>query len=165
MKTLLAASALILSAASANAYDENYMAIGLGAHAAFDDHDKLAANLEWRGKRFDESMINIANISPVVGALIDVEGDIYGYAGIAYDWNVNGNWFVVPNFAMGLYNTADNGGIDLGGAIQFRYGVDLNYMLTPQARIGASLTQISNFGIYDNDPAAEDFMVNYSFAY
>jgi hypothetical protein len=165
MKTLLVATALVLSTASANAYDENYMSIGLGAHGAFDKQDKLAANLEWKGKRFDHDMLGVTNVSPLVGAMVDSEGDLYGFAGLLYDWNVDGQWHIVPSFAAGLYNTADNGGIDLGGALQFRYGAEVNYALTPQSQIGMSLYQISNFGIYDTNPATEDVMVNYSFAY
>ena len=165
MKALLAATVLILSTSAANAYDENYMSIGLGAHGPIAKSDKLAASLDWRGKRFDQSMIGVANISPMAGALVDTEGDLYGFAGLLYDWNIKGGpWHIVPSLSAGLYHHA-SGGVDLGGVLEFRYGAEVNYAMTPQSQIGAGLYQLSNFGLYDYNPATEEIMVNYSFSY
>lgn len=163
-RALLAATAICLLSAPSHAYDQNQLVLGLGAHDVFDDNSELGGQLEWRGKRFDDTMIGVANISPQAGMLVDVEGDILVYGGLLYDWNVHERWSIVPSLSAGLYRDSDDG-IDLGSWIQFRSAIEVNYMVTPDSRLGLNLAHVSNWGLDDYNPGTEILTVNYSWGY
>ncbi len=160
----LAAAVISMVSSPSLSYDQNQLVFGLSAHNAFDSKDEVGAQIEWRGKRFDDTMLGVANISPQIGLLADWESDIYLYAGLLYDWNVHERWSIVPSFSAGLYHHGDDG-IDLGGVIEFRSAIELNYMISPDSRIGLNLAHISNFGIYSDNPGTEIVTVNYSTSY
>ena len=164
MKKLTLIAAMALISTNAAAYDQSNLVLGLGVHNAFDSDDELGGNIEWRGRRFDESFVGVPNISPQIGLSADVEGDVNLYAGVLYDFNMSNGISIVPSFSVGLYNHADDG-IDLGGALNFRSSIEVNYMYTADTRLGLNLAHISNFGIYDDNPGTETLTFNYSFAY
>ena len=153
----LSACALAASALTApSAYATGYLTGQLGWYD-FIDSDNQAASFgaEYRFEPFEYS------IRPMVGAFATTDGAVYGYGGLHWDIEVIANTFYIsPNFAAGLYANGD--GKDLGGAIQFRSGLELEYQMANQHRIGLAINHISNASIYDKNPGEETLLLNYS---
>lgn len=68
--------------------------------------------------------------------------------------------FFTPSFAVAAYE--DGGGKDLGGVIEFRTGVELSYRFPNAHRLGVAYQHLSNAGIYDRNPGAENLLLTYS---
>jgi hypothetical protein len=97
---------------------------------------------------------------PTIGANIDDESDVYVYGGLNWDLPLGYNFVFTPNFMVGYYDDA-SGGKDLGGAIEFRSGLELSYAFENQSRVGVAFNHISNASIYDRNPGAETLLINY----
>lgn len=110
--------------------------------------------MEYRGASFWH------DLQPMIGLQANVDGGVYGYAGLNYDWQFANNWHLVPNLAVGAYD--DHSSKDLGGTLEFRSGIELDYALANQHRLGLAFHHISNAGIYDENPGTEQLMLTYS---
>lgn len=162
MKKLLlsAVFAASLAAPAAHAYDTNTVAAAIGAYNIFDSNESsVGGKIEWRGADFK----SVNGLSPIAGIEADTDSEIYGYAGILYDWNFADRFSFTPSFAIGAYDEGD--GKDLGGTLEFRTTAEINYKVTPENRIGVSFSHISNAGIYDNNPGSEAVMAVFSHSY
>lgn len=156
-QTLLALAASVLTlfvAPGARAAD--YLSMNLGQFNVLHSNDQAAQyGLEYRFSEYSHG------IHPVLGAFGTNDGAAYGYAGI--NWNVAvlpDQLFIIPNFAVGAYR--EGGGRDLGGALEFRSGIELAYQLPNRHQLGVALTHISNAGIYSRNPGVESLSVTYS---
>lgn len=152
-KSLLFAAVATASLLAHTAAAEEYVTLSAGA---FDVDDASHANfgLEYRGESFWYDLL------PVVGIQSDVEGDSYGYFGFNYDWQFANNWYLAPTAAVGVYN--EGAGVDLGGPIQFRTGLEVSYRMDNAHRLGLAVHHLSNAGIYDQNPGTEQVMLSYS---
>lgn len=157
-KLALAAVLAAITTTPAAAYDQPAIAIGLGAYQAMDDQI-IGVKAEYRFSDLE----SVPNLSPIAGFEVDADGALYGYGGILYDWNVANRWYIVPSFAVGLYEEGDS--VDLGGILEFRSTIEVDYALTPTSRLGASLSHKSNASIYDKNPGTEEILAVYSFQY
>ncbi len=100
-------------------------------------------------------------IRPMFGVNVTTDGSIYGYAGLNWDAElIKDQLYLIPNFAAGLYHKGD--GKNLGGAIEFRSGIELAYQLPNAQRIGVAFNHISNASIYGHNPGSETALVTYS---
>lgn len=100
-------------------------------------------------------------IRPTLGINVSTDGSVYGYGGVNWEVPVvKDDLYLIPNFMVGAYSEGD--GKDLGGAIEFRSGLEIAYQLANQHRIGLSVNHISNASIYDKNPGAETILINYS---
>ncbi len=100
-------------------------------------------------------------IRPMVGINATTDSSIYGYAGLNWDVPlIDNQLYLIPNFAAGLYKRGD--GRDLGGAIEFRSGIELAYQFPNSHRLGIAFNHISNASIYDHNPGSETALISYS---
>ena len=96
------------------------------------------------------------NLVPMVGFVGSaVNKTAYTYAGLHYPIDLGERWRLSPSFAAGYFDS--KGGLALGGALEFRSGIELNYLLNKEWRLGAALTHISNGNLYDFNPGTEAF--------
>jgi hypothetical protein len=148
----LAASALM----SAPAMAEDYLSMNLGAYNALrDGNSDTQFGLEYRMSAFQY------NLRPIFGGFVTDEGALYGYAGVNWDIELlPKQLFLIPNFAVGAYHQGD--GKDLGGAIEFRSGVELAYQFQNNHQLGLAVNHLSNASLYDRNPGVETVMVTYS---
>ncbi len=130
-----------------------HITLGAGAFDVLDDSVALFS-LEYRGDYLWEGL------RPVGGLSIDVDGGVYGYAGGNWDLLLSDSWVLVPNFVIGAYGEGDSK--DLGGALEFRSGIELDYIFANDHRLGLTFNHISNASIYDKNPGAESLMLLYS---
>jgi opacity protein-like surface antigen len=112
--------------------------------------------LEYRGEQLGYW------IRPIAGISDTTDSSVYGYAGIDIDIPlIDKKLYLVPNFAPGLYSRGSSHK-DLGGAIEFRSGLELDYQFDNAQRLGAAVNHVSNASIYDHNPGTETLMVTYS---
>lgn len=119
------------------------------------DYNATQFGLEYRGKRIQY------NIRPLIGINATTDSSVYGYVGLNYDAELIPNQlYLTPNFAVGAYKQGD--GKDLGGTIEFRSGIELEYQFPNSHRLGVAFNHISNASIYDHNPGSEAVLVTYS---
>jgi hypothetical protein len=87
------------------------------------------------------------------------QGSLYVYGGFRFDLPLGERWLVSPQWAAGLYYYA--GGRDLGGALEFRSGIELSRRLGERSRLGLTLYHLSNAGLYSRNPGTESLLLTY----
>ena len=117
------------------------------------DEDSAAGRIELRGGK------KVWFLGPAIGLLANTDGGVFGYGGVYADI-AYGSFVLTPLFALGGYARGD--GPDLGGVFQFRSSIGVSYEFTSKARLGLSFAHISNAGLYDENPGAEEIYVFYS---
>lgn len=119
------------------------------------DYESTQFGIEYRARPIQYA------IRPIVGINVTNDEAVYGYVGLNWDAElVEQQLYLIPNFAAGLYKKGN--GRDLGGAIEFRSGIELAYQFPNAHRLGIAFNHISNASIYDHNPGSETLMVTYS---
>jgi hypothetical protein len=88
----------------------------------------------------------VPELAPVAGALATSKGALYVYGGLRFD---------VP---LGYHREK---GQDLGGAVQFRSGLELSYRLAGGSRLGVCMYHLSNGGLFRANPGSESLLLTY----
>lgn len=160
--TLLAATAVaaLATASSAMAAEAQqqapYVSLSFGEFDVHQDDTNAALfGLEYRGAPFWYGLL------PVFGVAGTDDGSYYGYAGVNYDWNFAGSFYLTPGFAVTAYEDG-NDGKNLGGVLEFRSSIEASYRFENEHRLGVAYQHLSNAGIYDRNPGAENLLVTYS---
>ena len=97
----------------------------------------------------------------MLGGFATSKGASYVYGGLNFDVPlIADQFYVLPNFAIGLYN--DGNGLKMGGPLEFRSGLELDYQFRNADRIGIGINHISNAGIYRHNRGEETIFINYS---
>ena len=92
--------------------------------------------------------------NPTVGVSIAEGGETWVGVGQTYTHNFGRSpWYAQLHAMPGLY--FDNGGFDLGGAVEFRSGIEIGYENRAGWRYGLSYDHRSNAGIYRDNPGVE----------
>lgn len=149
--TLLVPLCLLASPALATG---EHVAVYGGVQDVLDDESYTQFGAEYRFRDV------FKGLRPTVGANLTDEGDVYGYGGVNWDIRLGDTPFILtPNFMVGAYHHGD--GKDLGGALEFRSGIEASYEFTNGSRLGATFNHISNASIYDKNPGAEALLLVY----
>ncbi|MCI4355361.1 MAG: acyloxyacyl hydrolase [Vicinamibacteria bacterium] len=99
-------------------------------------------------------------LRPLVAAMVTSDGATYACGGVAYDLALGRRFVMTPSFAPGLY--AKGGGFDLGHVVEFRSQIALDYRLPRGARIGLSISHMSNAHLGAKNPGVDALVLNYS---
>ncbi len=150
----LAVSLLAATVTSPAMAERHHVAVYGGVQDVLDDKNYAQFGLEYR---FADVF---KGLRPTIGINSTEEGDVYGYGGVNWDIHLGDTPFVLtPNFMVGAYH--QGGGKDLGGAIEFRSGIEASYEFEAGNRLGVTFNHISNASIYDKNPGAEALLVVY----
>lgn len=131
-------------------------AVGVGAFDVANEA-RPEAMLEYRFKPFTIKSIPLI---PAVGLAGSTDGNFWGYVGLRYDFKLVGSLYAVPQFGVGLYERGD--GKNLGGAIEFRSGLELAFELKKGQRIGLIFYHLSNSSIYRLNPGSNSLVLTWS---
>jgi len=146
--------ATMLAATVAQAGD--YLSFNAGEYDTIrQDHTAAQFGVEYR---FDEIEYGF---HPMVGAYITSRDAKYAYAG--FDWAVAllpNRLYLMPSFAVGAYSKGN--GKDLGGTLEFRSGIEVDYQFDNAQQFGIGLNHLSNAGIYKHNSGVEEVMATYS---
>lgn len=153
--TVLSTAAYAAPAKQKSTGETEYLTGTLGWYDLIDQDDQaMLGGVEYRFMPIGYG------VRPMVGVFGTTDSAVYGYAGLHWDIKVTDQFYISPNFAAGLYGQGD--GKDLGGAIEFRSGIELGYQMANRHRIGLSLNHLSNASIYDKNPGVETLIMTYS---
>lgn len=153
---VMAKSVSTMAPASSNSVDsQGYFVPYVGYYSILRNEGSTQFGVEYRAPVWD------FGVRPTIGVNVNTDGDAYGYAGINWDVAlVKNQVYLIPNFMVGAYHNGS--GHDLGGAIEFRSGIELAYQFQNTSRLGIAFNHISNASIYDHNPGAETLLVNYA---
>jgi hypothetical protein len=144
----------VAASAQAQEASRGHLALYGGGFGVLDDDTSAQIGAEYR---FAEQF---KGLRPTVGVNVDSESAAYVYGGVNWDIPLGSAPFVfTPNFMAGLYH--QGAGADLGGAVEFRSGLELSYLLEGDARVGVAFNHISNASLYDKNPGAETLLLVY----
>jgi len=154
---------LVFAAAPLQAAMPEMIAASAGQFDVFHKGKGVEAGWELRfaPRRFQPMPRFLQDVIPVTGAMATSRGTLYVYGGFRFEIPLGKRWVASPNWATGLYYR-DEDGKDLGGAIEFRSGLDLSYILSERSRLGLSLYHLSNAGISDSNPGSESLVLTFS---
>ncbi len=102
----------------------------------------------------------VPELSPALGGMANSVGSLYAYAGFRFDVPLGESWRLVPQWATGLYYA--DGGRGLGGAVEFRSGLELSRKVSRRGRLGLLLYHLSNAGFYERNPGSESLVLMYT---
>ncbi|MDP6692266.1 MAG: acyloxyacyl hydrolase [Alphaproteobacteria bacterium] len=145
---------LALPAASAWADDPDFIAFSAGAFDIGKDQTAAEGRLEYR------SDIRLWIFKPFAGVMGTSDGGAYGYAGVLVDVFFGNRIVSTISFAPGAYARGD--GKDLGHDLEFRSQLEVAYRFEDRARLGLSISHMSNASIGDKNPGAESLMLTYA---
>ena len=159
---LLAFSFLIACPLAAEPARE--VGVSYGKYGIFRGQEAVEGGWEVRfaPRRFRFLPQSWPEIAPVVGGIATGRGTLYAYAGVRTDIPLEGRWVLSPNWGLGLYSFGN--GRDLGGALEFRSGLEVSYRLKEGDRIGLSLYHLSNADLYRRNPGSESLVLSYTAA-
>lgn len=140
--------------AAEGSHPAEHLAFGVGYFDILHDDGAALLDLEYRGDYVWE------DLRPVLGVSLDSNGGIYAHGGVHWDFSLDPNWILSPNFMVGAYS--DGGSKDLGHALEFRSGLELSYRFDDASRLGLAFNHISNASIGDKNPGAESLLLVYS---
>ena len=156
LRHLLVAVSAVAACAATPAFAGDYLTLSAGKYDVFDSGDSAAQfGLEYRFREWKY------DIHPIVGGFFTSDESKYVYAGA--NWEVEAltnQLYIIPNFAVGAYSAGN--GKKLGGTLEFRSGIEVDYQFENKHRLGVALNHISNASIYDRNPGEETLMATYS---
>ena len=108
---------------------------------------------------FGSKIINF--FKPFIGFNGTDQDAYYGYFGLSADlYFLKCKCFIItPTLAAGWY--VDGEEIKLGNRVQFRSGGDIYYRFKNNVRVGVGLYHISNAGLGETNPGAEQAILKY----
>lgn len=161
--TTLAVSPLALKAAKAADTDKagrDLLNFAIGYYDVFDDEDAIDLRVEYR----PASSVFIDNLKPWVGLEVTTEASLWIGGGLLYDWNFQDSWYLTPSFGAGLYAQGSSD-LDLGHPIEFRSQLEISYAFDNDARVGLSLSHMSNAGLDSKNPGTEILSLSISYPF
>ncbi len=138
----------------AMAEDPAFLTFGAGGFDINDDDSTGMLSLEYLSNG------RIWVFQPILGAYATFDGSFYAYAGLGLDLFFGNRFVVTPSLAAGLY--LEGGGKDLGSVMEFRSAIQLAYRFDDRSRLGIEFHHLSNAGIDDNNPGANQLLLFYS---
>jgi hypothetical protein len=138
---------LLLMQCASYASGKDLSSISLGIVGIGDETGLVESRFEYRFQK------RYLVFSPTLGMMVFGDGSIYFLAGFNVFEQVGKHFTVIPNFAAGGFH---NGGKkDLGGAIEFRSGIEIGYWIFDNLMAGVAFHHISNASIYRKNPGTE----------
>jgi len=129
------------------AADKDLSSVGLGVAGIGNETGLVESRFEYRFQK------RYLIFSPLLGMMVFGDGSTYVLGGFNIFEQVGKRFTVIPNFAVGGFH---NGGKkDLGGALQFRSGVEIGYWIFDKLMAGIAFHHISNASIYRENPGTE----------
>lgn len=129
-----------------------------GTFGVLDAEVLFEGGLEYRfGER---SLGGLIDLHPIVGVSLLADGGTYVFAGARHEWNIGSGVFLAPSFAAGVYQDA---GVDLGGPLEFRSGLDLGIHVTEHIETAIGFYHLSNGGLYSLNGGSESALFSVAF--
>ena len=123
-----------------------------------DNPTELGVEYRFKGLRIPKLPVSLS-LKPAVGVAGTEDGNAWAYGGLRLDLKLGG-WVITPQFAVALYEQGD--GRDLGGALEFRSGIEVARTFLRGPRVGLLFYHLSNADIYDFNPGSNSLVLTLS---
>jgi hypothetical protein len=153
-RTALAASVamgLAVGAAPARADFGGFITGGLGGFDILHNYTAAEGRLEYR---FAQSLFFI---KPGFGTLFTNKGSVYTYFSLRGEIPIGRHVLIVPMEAVGDYEQGR--GKKLGAHVEFKSGIEVDYVFDNGIRVGPVFDHISNAGIGRANPGEENMLL------
>lgn len=138
---------LLLTESFLHAADNDLTSISLGIAGIGNETGLVESRYEYRFQK------KYLIFSPLLGTMVFGDGSAYVFGGFNIFEQIGKRVTVIPNFALGGFH---NGGKkDLGGALEFRSGIEIGYWIFERLMAGIAFHHISNASIYRENPGTE----------
>lgn len=134
------------------------LALNFGTFGVLDTEVVFETGLEYRFATRD--VAGVLDLQPIVGLTLLADGGTYVYAGARHEWYFTDRFFLAPSFGAGIYQ---EGGVDLGGPLEFRSGLDLGARVTDSIEAAVGFYHLSNGGLYSLNGGAESALFSLAF--
>ena len=151
----LAVAGFFAAVQPARADDPEFLSVGAGAFDISGDNSAALLSMEYTDKRKW-----LWALKPMTGFFVNHHGGLSGYAGLALDLYWGRRFVLTPSFAPGIY--LKGGSADLGYPLEFRSSIKAAYRFDDRSRLGLDISHISNAGLDDRNPGANQLMLFYS---
>jgi len=152
----------LLSASPAQAGQPAAIEVSAGQFSAL--RGSAAHEIGWElgfaSRRFRWLPRVVPGLSPTVGAMATAKGTLYVYGGFRCDLPLGKTWRWSPQLATGVFYRY--AGHNLGGALEFRSGIEVSRRLGERAHLGLTLYHLSNAGLFDSNPGSESLVLTFS---
>ena len=100
-----------------------------------------------------------AGLRPVVGFGRTSDEGRYVYLGALRDFDLGARWTLTPQFAASWFEPGD--GLDLGHELEFLSSLQRALRLGQRSHLGLAVQHLSNAGLSDDNPGAENVLVTW----
>jgi lipid A 3-O-deacylase len=128
-----------------------------------EDGGEVGAELRFREVHLGFLPRFIPDFIPVLGAMRQSKGIVYGYAGFRLDVPVSERWVTTIGFGAGNYHHGE--GKKLGGPVEFRSSIELARRFGESSRLGLALYHLSNAGLYEHNPGSESLVLDWTIGF
>jgi hypothetical protein len=149
-------SGLIPAVVHSETKESRLLSLSAGQIGIFDD--ELRANQY--GLEYRLLPTTKFKISPTFGVSWSVDNNQYIYTELKRDWIFKNKYIFTLASGIGLFNNSSH--IDLGSAIEFRNGFEINYRFNSGKRLGIAAYHLSNSKISNLNPGTEIMFISYS---
>ncbi|MEE2778855.1 MAG: acyloxyacyl hydrolase [Acidobacteriota bacterium] len=122
--------------------------------------DSVEVGAEIRLTNIELARWSWGTMSPAFGAFVTDDSTHYVYGGFRLHMPA-GPVRVAIHASGGAYGRGD--GLDLGGVVEFRTGIEVAYRVAPAIFVGLDFHHLSNAGIYPLNPGVNSLVANVSF--
>ena len=99
------------------------------------------------------------NLQPITGIMVTPDYQGYIYTGLQLNKKIGDNLTLTPSFTPGLYSRGK--GKPLYHILQFKSEIQISWKSKNKNTFGFSFNHISNAGIGERNPGANNYMFNY----
>ena len=99
---------------------------------------------------------------PLLGLMVSGKGSVFGYGGVYADVFLGEHFVIRSEGGGGSFVQGD--AKDLGGVFQFHAAITFAYVFDNEARVGITLSHISNAAIHSSNPGVDSGLFSYSTA-
>ncbi len=96
------------------------------------------------------------------GVSANGDGGVWGYFGVRRDLAASERWTIAPGWGVAHYERGD--GKNLGGNLQFRSSLAVDYRITRKTRLGVTIHHLSNAGLEELNPGSNSVLATFSVA-
>jgi hypothetical protein len=146
-----AALCLVFTGSGAKADSQLGITAGVGAFDFLHNHTAAEGRFELR---FGQSLFFV---KPLVGVFVTTKGSVYTYGGFRAEFAIGKHFMIIPVAAVGDYEKG--GGKDLGSHIEFKTGIEFDYVMDNGIKFGPAFDHVSNAGIDKTNPGEENLML------
>ena len=131
------------------------LALQLGAMDFDDSNTAFQGGVEYRFRALGYG------VRPALGVSGTMDGSVYAYGGLRWEVPLIAGFVFAPSFAVAAYEAGD--GLELGGVLEFRSGVELSYRFAGGSSIGIGASHLSHAGLNGGrNPGADAVFLSYT---